>query len=97
MARRRHPSFHREIAKHLCNTPLLANDAISEEMLTILEVHSSFAKQHEATALRSANKLAPERQRMSMVRHSGMSWNTLLNLDNFIVMPTFPPHCIYQL
>lgn len=52
----------------------------------------SLSDSQKPTAPRSAIKLAPERQRISIVRHSGMSWNTFLNLDNSIVMPTFPPH-----
>ena len=39
------------------------------------------------TALRSAIKLAPERQRMIVVRTSGKSWNNLLNSVSSIVMP----------
>ena len=45
----------------------------------------SISDSQNPTALRNAIKLAPERQRMIVVRASGKSWKNLLNLDSSIV------------
>lgn len=42
----------------------------------------SLSDSYRRTAFRNAIQWAPEGQRMSIVRDSGMSWNTLLELDN---------------